>query len=413
MPRRSLLFAGIFACIPSSAAAAPWQIDPSRLLPGVEGVSQKVELVDLDADGFVDLVFADSRGSATGSDADAQPNQLLRNDEGQGFSEWPGVFEGPDNSVGVLLADLDQDGRDDAVVAVADPNVANAVLFGSDDPDGVPEDLAPPHIEPMAITPEFEAHNGDTVSLRARVHDSKIPARWHDFRFDLERGDPVHHRRLPYLEFAVVGSPDEFLALADDDPQKHVVAGVWYGEALWRFTFEVPPWEPQASRIYWRVCAIDAAGNQHCAEPSLLPIDPPDTCGDGVVDPWELCDTALPGPCDYCLAICGNCIREPTETPETCPEDGAWGFPCASETGLASCGDGVCEPDEEPWCPDDCDPEGSGDSGAEESDSATTGGAQFEDGCGCRGDATGGAPGLALLLLLGRRRPARASAARS
>ncbi|MFY0539783.1 MYXO-CTERM sorting domain-containing protein [Nannocystis pusilla] len=31
----------------------------------------------------------------------------------------------------------------------------------------------------------------------------------------------------------------------------------------------------------------------------------------------------------------------------------------------------------------------------------------FEDGCGCRGDPTGSAPGLAFLLLLGRRRSQR------
>ncbi|MCY0989891.1 hypothetical protein OV203_22320 [Nannocystis sp. ILAH1] len=169
----------------------------------------------------------------------------------------------------------------------------------------------------------------------------------------------------------------------------------------------VPPWEPLAGRIYWRVCAIDAADNQHCAEPSQLSVDPPATCGDGVVDPWELCDTALPGNCTQCQAICGNCIREPIEDPLSCPEDGAWGFPCNPDTGLASCGDGVCEPDEEDSCPHDCGPDGSSDSGAGESDSATTGGAESEDGCGCRGDATGSAPGLALLLLLGRRRSQR------
>ncbi|MFY0531174.1 hypothetical protein [Nannocystis pusilla] len=46
--------------------------DPNRAVPDGGGVAQKVELVDIDADGFVDLVFADSRGEELGGEPDAQ-----------------------------------------------------------------------------------------------------------------------------------------------------------------------------------------------------------------------------------------------------------------------------------------------------------------------------------------------------
>jgi hypothetical protein len=56
--------------IPRGAAAAR-QLDPKRAVPDEGGgVAQKVEPVDIDADGFVDLVFAHSRDEL-GGEADA------------------------------------------------------------------------------------------------------------------------------------------------------------------------------------------------------------------------------------------------------------------------------------------------------------------------------------------------------
>ena len=200
----------------------------------------------------------------------------------------------------------------------------------------------------------------------------------------------------------------ELEGLADDDPRKHLVPGTWYGEALWRFTFAVPAWTPDGGhRMYWRICAIDAAGNERCSAPSLTAVDRPDTCGDGVVDPWERCEGAVEPRCIECAAICGDCIRDPPENPENCPDDGALGGSCAPTTGLDGCGDGICEPGEESLCPVDCGPCGDSsceDSSAEGGDaSATTAGAEPLDGCGCRGRATSGAFSL-LILLLRRRR---------
>ena len=71
---------------PGAVRAEIWEIRPQVSLPGVDGVAQKVELLDFDADGYVDIVFVNSRGDSTGSEADAQLSQLLRNEAGMGFT---------------------------------------------------------------------------------------------------------------------------------------------------------------------------------------------------------------------------------------------------------------------------------------------------------------------------------------
>lgn len=113
-------------------------------------------------------------------------------------------------------------------------------------------------------------------------------------------------------------------------------------------------------------------------------------CGDGVVDLWETCDTAIHPWCRNCAPFCGNCVREPGEDPSNCPEDGALG--------------GACNPLPEPDDPPDCDDERC-DSG--EAGGSDTGAGLDDDGCGCRDSSAGGAPGLALLLLFSRRRRVR------
>nr|WP_276602953.1 VCBS repeat-containing protein [Nannocystis pusilla] len=233
-------------------------------------------------------------------------------------------------SFGLQLADLDHDGRDDAVVAVRDELQRNAVLFGSDDPqDGVPPDTTPPRIGVPQLF-SLSVHNRERVTYRARVDDAKVPSRWHDFRFDpqlaaynlTEDALTAHRRRLPYVEFAFGLEADELIALADDDPNKQIAPGVWFGEALWRFSFTIPDIGPEPTgALRWRICAVDAAGNKGCGPVYGASVLPPDTCGDGVVDPWERCDDPEDPSCISCAAVCGDCICEPLELDASCPVD--------------------------------------------------------------------------------------------
>ncbi|HEY8376029.1 MAG TPA: VCBS repeat-containing protein, partial [Nannocystis sp.] len=108
------------ALLPAVGAAAPW-----ALKPGVDPLSdggrtaQKVELVDFDADGWVDIAFANSKGEGvSGGPATREINALLRNagTDPVSFTEVQGVFEDADNAWVVKAGDVDNDGDADLVV---------------------------------------------------------------------------------------------------------------------------------------------------------------------------------------------------------------------------------------------------------------------------------------------------------
>ena len=104
------------ALLPTLASAAPWE--PSAPLADAGQISQKVELVDINGDGFVDVVLANSGGDLTGSQADAQLNQVFINDGAGNFTEDGSVFTTPDTAYVIKAGDVDRDGDPDLVVGV-------------------------------------------------------------------------------------------------------------------------------------------------------------------------------------------------------------------------------------------------------------------------------------------------------
>ena len=113
------------ALMPALASASPWEL--TFPLDGKGKVSQKVELVDINADSFVDVVFANSSGNEVGNDQDAQINQLWVSDAGAAFNEVA-AFDAPDNAYVIKAADVDVDGDPDLVVGVNFAGVSYVLL---------------------------------------------------------------------------------------------------------------------------------------------------------------------------------------------------------------------------------------------------------------------------------------------
>lgn len=175
-----------------------------------------VAFLDYDQDGDADFVI----GSLSG------PDRLMINDGAGNLTLAPEVFSGADTpgTLGMALADLDRDGRVDVVQSQGEHPTATdeRVFLGT----GLPRDTLPPVIGPVEVV-----EGGELLEVRARIHDRKSPtlaAEWREVATAWFEGEAEFRARM-----------------------------VWYGEYLWRGSAP-----PGAADL--RVCATDLVGNESC-----------------------------------------------------------------------------------------------------------------------------------------------------
>ncbi len=183
-----------------------------------------VAFLDFDSDGDADFVI----GSLSG------PDRLLINDGKGGLTLAREVFEGPatPGTLGLALADLDADGRLDVVMAQGEhPKAVEERVFKG---TGLKPDTAPPSV---TMVGKADAPEGRLL-VRARVHDRKSPVLLTEFKRVI-------------VEVIIKG-----------EQMPSMKPMTWYGEYLWRADLPVAP-DKVAS---YRVCATDAASNTTCVD---------------------------------------------------------------------------------------------------------------------------------------------------
>ena len=187
------------------------------------------EPMDLDGDGWLDLVTMND-GEIVGGNSSDRREHVFRNDGKGRFRDVTEAWWPPAANVGEddnMVAFLDGDGRMDVVQAQGEhpKAVDERVFLGR----GLAPDTAAPSVTMVGVK-----EMGQRTVVHARVHDRQSPSLAPEWkRVAVEWTTPAGPREVPMR---------------------------WYGENLWR-----ADWPANVDRVAtYRVCATDAAGNAAC-----------------------------------------------------------------------------------------------------------------------------------------------------
>ncbi len=196
---------------------------------------------DYNSDGNVDIVLG-----ALKAGVNPLPDRLMIQENNKTYTQNNMAFEElapSDGTYSIVLADLNLDRRLDVVMAQNENGTQKKVFLASEE---IPVDTAAPifvnyeKLEPLKYPGE--------ETIRVRCHDNKSPLMLHDFTQDAG---------FPYIESWTEEPIDP-----DTMPGTLSAPGQWYGEYLWRIHFVTP----DAAQLWYRICAIDAAGNKACTD---------------------------------------------------------------------------------------------------------------------------------------------------
>ncbi len=190
------------------------------LWPDSENIGKddnNVIFLDYDSDGDPDFLIS----SLTGED------RLLVNDGAGQFSLIQPVLQGTPTplTLSMALGDINNDQKLDIIMGQGEgeEGIEERIFMG----ENIQEDTAPPIISHYQIT---ENENG-TVTIKARIHDNKSPNMPQDWKS---------------------------VALIIDESSESIPM-TWYGENLWVVTFV-----KSAKTNGLKICATDYAGNESC-----------------------------------------------------------------------------------------------------------------------------------------------------
>ncbi len=113
--------ASLFCLLPLTAGAEPWVEDPGFFTESAKLGSSMVDAADLNGDGWIDLVFANSEGYDKGDIGSDSPQQAFFNNAGIGMTDMSTQVFGMGasfNGRAIKARDIDRDGDNDVMLGV-------------------------------------------------------------------------------------------------------------------------------------------------------------------------------------------------------------------------------------------------------------------------------------------------------